>query len=193
MLRAEQMIMIGSSGRNAGKTTVAKALISVFKPAFRIAVLKITCVTPDACCPHGSSGCGICSSLNGDYDLSEEFDRASRKDTAELLAAGADRVFWLRSFYGSLAAGYADFLSRISPGMLVLCESNSLRKSVIPGCFIMVINGKHGGWKPSARDVLASADITLHINDNDTPDISSCRERLRITEKDSRISVSVCA
>jgi hypothetical protein len=186
------MIMIGSSGQNAGKTTIAKELIKEFKTRFKVAVLKITCVSHrGAHCPHESGGCGICSNLQADYELVEELDRGMNKDTSELLAAGADRVFWLRSLYESLKDGYADFCSQISPEMLVLCESNSLRKNVKPGCFIMVLNSKHKTLKPTAQDVLDLADITFPVNEPEHPDIAGLISRLHVQTNNSVLTVSL--
>jgi hypothetical protein len=111
-------------------------------------------------------GCGLCSDLSS-YTLEEE--RASDpnspecagKDTARLLQAGAERVYWLRSIKASLAEGFSEFLKRISPLALVIGESNSLREVVRPGCFIMVSNGPGEQIKPSAARVADLAQLTL--------------------------------
>jgi molybdopterin-guanine dinucleotide biosynthesis protein len=192
MIQAKNMILIGASGRNAGKTTVARALIGAFKSRCDIAVLKITCMAHrHAHCPHGSDGCGACADLKADYELAEEKDRTSGKDTSELLASGAARVFWLRTLYAAIADGYADFASRVSPDMLVICESNSLRKSVVPGCFIMVHNTKHAVLKPTAQDVLALTDISVTISEPRAPDFSGLIARLDIRREANGIAASV--
>ncbi|GMO46534.1 MAG: hypothetical protein Pg6C_08250 [Treponemataceae bacterium] len=191
MILAKNMILIGASGRNAGKTTVARALIAAFKSRCDIAALKITCITHRyARCPHGSGGCGVCADTKADCELTEEKDSASGKDTSELLSAGAVRVFWLRTLYDAIADGYADFASRVSQDMLVICESNSLRKSVEPGCFIMVNNTKHATLKPTARDVLAFANISVTIDEPRAPDFSGIIARLDIRQEADGIVVA---
>jgi hypothetical protein len=185
------MIMIGSSGRKAGKTTVARSLIGAFKATCRIAVLKITCVAQRGRCPHGNESCGACSGIDADYELTREVDALKHKDTSELLAAGADSVYWLRSLYDALEDGYADFCARVNPDWLILCESNSLRKTVQPGCFIMVNNTKHVALKPSARDVFSLADITLTVDGDAPPDLTHIIPRIHLNQNDSVLSVEV--
>jgi hypothetical protein len=188
MLYAPQMILIGSSGQNAGKTTLAKALIktwkcsSLFTPTgVPLVALKITSVAHQgALCPRGGAGCGACVSITEDFVLEEEQGASQNKDTAQLLAAGANRVFWLRSLYGSLAAAYTHFLKQILPTELIICESNSLREVVLPGCFIMLMNSSEAGIKPTAARVLHLADLVVQ-NKGLPEDPDSVISRIQIT------------
>jgi hypothetical protein len=162
LFSSEQMLLIGSSGRNAGKTSLATALISRWQGRFPVVALKITTADREGGCHRGAEGCGVCTSLRADYVLDEETDRSSDKDTAKLLAAGAEQVFWLRSRSFALKAGYAAFLQKLEGmenGALVICESNSLRELVRPGCFIML--RQEGAMKPSAAKVAPLADINV--------------------------------
>jgi hypothetical protein len=159
MIHEKRLILIGSTGQNAGKTTVAKALIERLKDNFPVAALKITSVAHSgAVCPRGGQGCGACVNVEGEYVLEEELG-GTGKDTAQFLEAGASRVFWLRSLYSALADGYAKFLEQIPKDAVIICESNSLRTVVEPGYFIMVDNGKTA--KPSAVAVIDKADMIL--------------------------------
>ncbi|MDR2393089.1 MAG: hypothetical protein LBD93_02875 [Treponema sp.] len=169
MLYAPQLLLIGSSGQNAGKTTLAKALIKAWKAPlgsgarFSIVALKITSVAHrGAVCPRGGTGCGACVSITQDFVLEEEAGVSLNKDTAQLLEAGADRVFWLRALYGSLAVAYTHFLKQIPPKGLIIGESNSLREVVAPGCFIMLMNSATSKVKPTAARVLPLADLVVH-------------------------------
>jgi energy-coupling factor transporter ATP-binding protein EcfA2 len=165
MLNVKQMLLIGSTGQNAGKTTLAKALIHVWKDRFPIIALKITSVAHQgALCPRGGQGCGACVNITADFVLEEEHGESPSKDTAQLLHAGADRVFWLRSLYTALKQGYLQFSEYIPPNALILCESNSLREFVLPGCFIMLINSQNPTIKPSAERVMQYADLILQNN-----------------------------
>jgi hypothetical protein len=159
MLHEKRLILIGSTGQNAGKTTVAKALIMRLKDNFPVVALKITSVAHSgAVCPRGGHGCGACVNIEGEYVLEEELG-GTGKDTALFLEAGAERVFWLRSLYSALEEGYTRFLEQIPKDAVIICESNSLRTVVEPGYFIMVDNGKTA--KPSAEAVIAQADMIL--------------------------------
>jgi molybdopterin-guanine dinucleotide biosynthesis protein len=166
---AEQMILIGATGRNAGKTVLATELIRLFKDEFPVIGLKATTVTQmGAPCPRGGKGCGACS-ISTPYVLEEEGISSGRdipaecaeKDTTRLLQSGAERVFWLRSVKLSLAAGFREFLARLPQAALIIGESNSLRDVVRPGCFIMVRAGDGEQVKPSAARVADMAQITV--------------------------------
>ncbi|MDR2078263.1 MAG: hypothetical protein LBP74_00905 [Treponema sp.] len=163
----EQMILIGATGRNRGKTVLAEGLIRLFKDRFPIIGLKVTTVAySGAPCHCGDLGCGLCSSLSS-YALDEErapdpnSPDCMGKDTARMLQAGAERVYWLRSVKASMVEGFSEFLKRMPPSALVIGESNSLREVVWPGCFIMVSNGPGEYIKPSAARVADLAQLTL--------------------------------
>ncbi|MDR2397641.1 MAG: hypothetical protein LBD74_02650 [Spirochaetaceae bacterium] len=171
MLYAPQMLLIGSAGQNAGKTTVASAVIQAWKAfppdtpeRLPLTALKITTVARQpGVCPRGGSGCGACTGITGDFVLEAEQGQSPNKDTATLLQAGADQVFWLRARTLSLKAAYIHFLTQIPPQGLIICESNSLREAVVPGCFIMLL--KASEIKPSARRVQGFADMVLSAKD----------------------------
>jgi hypothetical protein len=171
---AEQMILIGGTGRNRGKTVLAEELIRRFKDRFPVIGLKVTTIAHvGGVCPRGGDGCGACA-ITETYVLSEEPESSvtalhsitappgcSNKDTARLLRAGAERVFWLRSLRSALDEGYSAVLKKIPPAALIIGESNSLREVVNPGCFIMVGSGPGEQVKPSAARVADLAQITL--------------------------------
>ncbi|MDR3341665.1 MAG: hypothetical protein LBT14_02550 [Treponema sp.] len=158
---AQSMILIGSSGRNSGKTTLAMELIRRWKVRFSITALKVTTIAhAGGACHRGGEGCGACS-IASKYVLEEEQDRGSDKDTIQMLRAGAAQVFWLRSLRGSLAEAYTGFLEKALPDTLIICESNSLREVVQPGCFIMLKSGTEDAIKASAAAVANLANITL--------------------------------
>jgi hypothetical protein len=160
MISSEQMILIGSAGRNSGKTTLAAELIRRWKGRFPIVALKVTTIACKGICHHGGEGCGACTDISSDFVLEEEQDSVSGKDTVQLLKAGAARVFWLRTLRSAMAEGFACFMEKTLPDALLICESNSLRELVNPGCFIMLANGENSGMKPSATKVADYADIT---------------------------------
>jgi len=159
MIKLDGMLMIGSAGANVGKTELACALIKKFGKTTDITGIKVTTIrAKDGECPRGGQGCGVCSSLDGDFDIMEETDSNSQKDTARMLVAGAKRVFWLRVMNKRLAEGLTCLLDIIGREAVSICESNSLRQVVDPGLFLMVKRRDSKTWKSSARNVKKYAD-----------------------------------
>ena len=166
MIEIAGMLMVGALGRDSGKTDFACSLISKFSSKTSIVGIKVTTVADaDVACPHGS-GCGACSSLDGNYDIIEETDRESGKDTSRMLAAGADRVFWLRAIKTHLAEGISALLETIGTDTICVCESNSLRHVAEPGLFLMVAGRGDQQPKPSAMEVGPYVDRKVSFDGN---------------------------
>ena len=151
--------MIGSAGVNVGKTELACELIRKFGKSTDIIGIKVTAIKEkDGRCPRGGFGCGVCSSLEGDFCITEETNAQSGKDTARLLAAGANQVFWLRVLKSHLEESLVALLDTIGHDAISVCESNSLRHVVEPGLFLVVKGPNSKIWKSSAGDVKKYAD-----------------------------------
>jgi molybdopterin-guanine dinucleotide biosynthesis protein A len=159
MMKLDGMLMVGSAGANVGKTELACALIGKFSKGRPVIGIKVTTIqAKDGQCPRGGQGCGVCSSLEGDFCITEEIDSDSDKDTARLLAAGANQVFWLRAMKTHLREGLTALLDIIGSDAVLVCESNSLRQVVEPGLFLMVKGRGLKVWKTSARETGRYAD-----------------------------------
>lgn len=160
MIKLDRMLMIGSAGANVGKTELACAICRKFSRSGKeIVGIKVTTIEErDGQCPRGGEGCGVCSSLEGVYLLTQETDAASGKDTARLLAAGASKVYWLRVLKTHLMEGLAALLDVIGRETTSICESNSLRSVVEPGVFLVAERKGAKTWKPSALEVKEYAD-----------------------------------
>jgi molybdopterin-guanine dinucleotide biosynthesis protein A len=151
--------MIGSTGINVGKTDLACNIINKFSGDRDIVGIKVTTIkAKDGQCPRGGTGCGVCSSLKGDFLITEETGSNSGKDTARLLAAGARGVYWLRVIEKSLTEGITTLLDIISPEAPLVCESNSLRQVIEPALFLMVTRPGPRLFKTSAQSVKEYAD-----------------------------------
>ncbi len=156
------MLLVGSAGRNVGKTEFTCRLIETFRGRRDLVAAKVTAVDrTDGTCPRGGKGCGVCSSLEGRYAVTEETDARGKKDTCRLLAAGATRVLWLRVLKTHMHQGMSALLDCIGPGTVWVCESNSIRRVVRPGLFLMVENAASGSYKASAELVRDRADCTV--------------------------------
>ena len=150
MLKLDGMLMIGSAASNLGKTELACTLLRKFSKNLNIIGIKVTTIKDkEGRCPRGGEGCGVCSSLEGVYYITEELDSSSQKDTAKLLVAGASRVFWLRALKEHLMEGIKALLDIIGSDAISICESNSLREVVEPGLFLIVGSHDSNIWKSS--------------------------------------------
>lgn len=166
MLRLDGMLMIGSAGANVGKTELACALLRKFSKSCDIIGVKVTTIKEkDGQCPRGGEGCGVCSSMEGNFCITEQTNKSSGKDTARLLAAGASRVFWLRVLQQHLSEGTTALLDVIGTNAVSICESNSLRQVVEPGLFLMARSRNPKVWKSSASQVKKYADRIVTSND----------------------------
>jgi len=178
MIRLENMLLIGSSGSNVGKTELACALLRRLGSGRRIVGLKVTATaSKEQSCPRGGRGCGVCSSMDAEYRITEETDRHSRKDTGRLLTAGADKAYWLRVMRTHLCQGLTALLETVGRDTVLICESNSLRQVVEPGLFLIVDRTDHKPWKPSAQQVRPHADRIV-LSDGESFDLDLNRLQL---------------
>lgn len=159
MINNKNIIIIGATGRNNGKTEFACNLIKQLSEKHEVIGVKVTTIKEDGeKCPRGEHGCGVCSSLTTNYELTEEKNILSQKDTAKMLRAGANKVFWLRVFKKSLDEGVNELLYNIPSNVVVVCESNSVRFALKPGLFIIIKNSLDNLIKKSCKEVYHFAD-----------------------------------
>ncbi len=178
MIKADGMLMIGSAGTNVGKTELACALLRRFGSSHDVVGIKITTISEkDGQCPRGGQGCGVCSSLKGNFYITQETDTSSDKDTGRLLSAGASRVFWLRVVKAYMKEATRSLFDIIGPDAVSICESNSLRLVVEPGLFLMVEKNDQKAWKSSALQVKGYADRFV-ASDGKSFDLNLNRIRL---------------
>lgn len=153
------MLLIGAAGRNVGKTELACALIRKFRGEHQIVALKVTAIDErNGQCPRGGEGCGVCTSLDGDFLLTEETDHGGGKDTERMAAARPHKVYWLRVDRKKLREGIAALMEKVSPKAMIVCESNTLRTAVKPALFLMLRADKQANIKATAKRVWDLAD-----------------------------------
>jgi molybdopterin-guanine dinucleotide biosynthesis protein A len=178
MIKLDGMLMIGSAGSNVGKTELACALLRKLSKNHNIVGIKVTTIKDkDGQCPRGGEGCGICSSLEGNFYITEEFNESSGKDTSRLLAAGTGRVFWIRVLKEHLSEAITALLDIIGSETVSICESNSLRQVVEPRLFLMASKNDSDFWKSSARQVGKYADRIV-ISDGNSFDLDLNRIKI---------------
>jgi len=154
--------MIGSAGSKVGKTALACEVLGKFGRQHDIIGIKITTIKQrDGKCPRGGKGCGVCSSINGAFEITRELNAGTSKDTSRLLSAGAKQVYWVRVLKEHLEAALEALLDVVGVEAVTLCESNSLRWVVEPGVFLLVCRANQKRMKDSAQAVAASADAVV--------------------------------
>ncbi|MFH0940107.1 MAG: ApaLI family restriction endonuclease [Planctomycetota bacterium] len=199
MINRPDTILIGSSGRNSGKTEYACRVVSDLAKSGTVIAVKVTTVRESGGCPRGGSGCGVCGKLQAPYCLEEETQPDvrndpvgavrepslrltqpdARKDTQRLLAAGATTVFWLRVHKQHLEAGLEALFAQIPSGTPIVIESNSARLALEPGLFLIIRDAGAAECKVSCAEVMPLADAIL---DTDGRNWSLDPERLNYND-----------
>ncbi len=126
----------------------------------------------DGPCPRGNDdGCGVCSTVDENFLITEEKGLPVGKDTSLMVESGAVRVYWMRVLHEHLAEGVAELMRRVGSGAICIGESNSLRTVVEPDLFIIARDRKATSIKPSSRAVLHLAHRVV-LSDTRGVDIS---------------------
>lgn len=175
MIKIPQMLLIGSAGRNSGKTTLAKRFISLWQKEQQLIGIKIVTIKdPTGGCQRGVHGCSVCTSLQNEYEIIREDSDPilfrQKKDTQLLLEAGCQQVFFIKCLKTHLSQAMEELLLQLPERKVMICESNSLRTVVEPGIFLF-LNNQPRRMKPSAQEVVHSADLILTNAKDPLPEI----------------------
>ena len=146
--------MIGSFARNCGKTTLACEIIKRFSKITPIIGIK---VSTKKAADFRYKGEDRCHPEKG-FEIVEEHNPNGNKDTSRMLAAGASRVYRLEVSQNNLRQAAEALLKIIGRSAVCVCESNSLRRIIEPGLFLMLRRKKSRYYKPSADAVKKLAD-----------------------------------
>ncbi|HVG27084.1 MAG TPA: hypothetical protein VM865_05730 [Acidobacteriaceae bacterium] len=151
-------IVIGGHTRNIGKTSVVAGLIAAL-PQLNWTAIKITQFGHGVCSANGEP-CD-CEIADHTLALSEERDPTSGTDTSRFLAAGASRVFWLRTRQGQLSEAMPRLRSLLASSTNVILESNSVLRFLQPDLSLTVLDPTVTDFKPSALRYLDRADALI--------------------------------
>ena len=158
------IVVIGGHSRSVGKTSVVAGLISALRD-YEWTAAKITQYGHGICSANGEA----CDCATGDHSwaISEEFNRDGDSDTSRFLAAGAEKVYWVRTEQGRLAEAIPSLRKRIANATNVILESNSILKFLRPDLYLAVLDPSTTDFKNSAREFLDRADaVILHDANN---------------------------
>ncbi len=153
--RHENILVIGASSRNLGKTTLICSLLRRFAE-FPLTALKIKTMQEGDETFHGKG-----STLEGPYLIREETSLNGTEDSVRLLNAGATQVLYLKTRRDSLRESFQTTLEMIPQGNLVIVESNSLVEIIRPAIYILIKGYDPKLYKPSSLRTEKHADIIL--------------------------------
>jgi len=157
--KAERLLIIGGTGRDAGKSSLAALLISRFADR-GVNGIKIT--------PHDHPDVSGLTLINGNdiFQVYEEKKLASDKDSARMLKAGALKVFLIVSPEAHLGEAFSLLQPLIIPGVPVICESPALRRYVEPDLFILMMHSPGNSVKrKNIDDLIGLSDLNLSFHD----------------------------
>jgi molybdopterin-guanine dinucleotide biosynthesis protein len=130
----DQVLMIGGNARKSGKTTMICHILDAYGAQHRIGAIKVA-LYDDAAdfsvhYPQGVS--------SGIWEV-QETDPSVPKDSGRFLSAGATES-WFMAALPEKEQQVIDQIGAIRRRMdLVIVESNTLRKKIEPGLYVMVI------------------------------------------------------
>src|SRR6267142_3019019 len=161
------IVVIGGHSRSVGKTSVVAGLIAAL-PEFRWTALKVTQYGHGVCSANGQA-CD-CATNDHSWAISEERNSTGGSDTSRFLAAGAARVWWVRTEQGRLAEAMPMLREKLAGTENVIMESNSVLKFLRPDVYLTVLDPGNADFKNSAREFLDRASaVILHEARNGAP------------------------
>jgi len=158
------LLIVGSTSRNIGKTEFACGIIEAHARDKDIIGVKVIPVDHGKeKCHRGLEGCGLCDSLTGDYEIIEETDDTSGKDTARMLKSGAKKAYLLIVERRCLERGINALLKMMPEKAMIVIESNTIRKVIEPGLFIVIKKKSVSSVKRSCAEVIGFADKVVEF------------------------------
>lgn len=129
------LLIIGGTGRNIGKTTLALNIIKNLQAYYAITCLKVSAFRQGEEKHHGEH-----NSFNNinNFLITEENNQIPSKDTSRMLSAGAKSAYYIQSNEKHIADAFHQFKQMYYTGGPIICESRSLRQSIKPGLFIFI-------------------------------------------------------
>jgi hypothetical protein len=162
------LIVIGGHSRNVGKTSVMAGLIAAL-PEYNWTALKITQYGHGVCSMDGEP-CH-CATDDHSWAISEELDRSEESDTSRFLAAGAARVWWVRTEQGRLAEAMPTVRGKLAESKNAIVESNSILKFLRPDLYLTVLDPATADFKRSAQEFLDRADAVI-LHQSETTEVA---------------------
>ncbi len=163
MIKKPNFLIIGSASRNVGKTELACRIINKYAGVFNITGLKISAVTIQKNISDSENR----HYFSGDFEITEETDKQSGKDTARMLRAGASKTYRLKTVIEQMEKAVRAVLERIPNDTLVVCESTSVRNFIEPSVFLLITMKNNVSVKQSYEILFSLADRVIVFDQSD--------------------------
>lgn len=161
LLHFKNLLLIAGTGRNTGKTTLACEIINKFTHQVNITGVKIS--------PHFHGGTKSLKViyLSDRFNIYEEIDLLSTKDSSKMLVAGASRVYYLEVCDEDLQEAFNELIKYLPKDSAVVCESPALRKIINPGLFFIMDNINQQNKKDEILKWKSQADFFVETDKTD--------------------------
>jgi hypothetical protein len=158
--RVKGLLLVGGASRNVGKTTFISSLIRNFSKSHKIVGIKVKTIYDNDLFFHGND----IGSIKENFILIEEFDLDNEKDSAGMLKAGAKRAFRLKVHHSQLLIAFNYFIDLLGEETLIVCESNSIRRVIIPDLFLFIKFPDNLNIKPSGIELEKKANRVIYTD-----------------------------
>jgi len=157
MIFIPHLVIVGGTGRNIGKTTLVEKLVEKFGLLVPVTAVKIANIKPGGEHFHGHN----VASFQDRILIKKETRSNSSKDSMRFLKAGAQTSWFIQTEDVFLPETFPEIQIVLKDAQCVVCESNSLRRFVHPGLFIMVKGESNPSGKKDVPGLLSLADVVV--------------------------------
>jgi hypothetical protein len=130
-MKTNNLLLVAGTGRNSGKTTIICKIIEQFRD------LEITSVKISPHFHPPSDGLRSYCRKPG-YEIFEETNRHSLKDSSRMLQSGAKKAYYIQTTEENINQAFSEVYLNIQFDKPVICESPSLINYIKPGLFIIM-------------------------------------------------------
>lgn len=160
MVELPNILLIGGTGQNCGKTSFACSLIKQTSRLYTVIAIKSS--------PHFTNG-----SLKTEYyfrsehcSLIREYELSTGKDTARMLEAGAAEVYFLNSEKGYENLAIEAIMKLAGRNLPIIAEAGTLIHLIKPGLFVVMNSDINTEIKPQGIEYLNLANKVISWNGN---------------------------
>ncbi len=150
-------VLVGGTGRNIGKTTLAEMLINHLSNFGTVVGVKISNIKPDGLEFHGTH-----EVKNGEsFFIGEETSSSGNKDSMRFLKAGAKKAFFIQTGDVFVKEAFQEMIQQLEGNEIVVCESNSLRSVMKPAIFFVIKGEDNAASKGYIERFIELADYVV--------------------------------
>jgi len=156
------LLLIGGSAQNVGKTSFTIDLLKTYSKDNDIIAIKTSCHF------HGILDTDIVVANNDKFVVVKETVTDTGKDSARMLEAGAKEVFFIQAADEFIGEAYDFLINKLDKKTLIICETASLRKYVVPKIFLALVKEQNEELEEN-KSILNMADFFVvdYLNFND--------------------------